>query len=168
VTCNLLGVSFNLPPNNEELIWAVPKDDLLKGGIEIICRGLILTRQGAAVRDRRVEEISRLEQKLLEVSGSLKQVVDANTTYEKRLCDHPVERELDAAQITELERLQVDTTAKNTRMKKTLEEVGHRVASLEEDVASLKQRKEAVEAELEKTIDNTMALIIQSFDLVVQ
>jgi len=52
-----------------------------------------------------------------------------------------------------------------------MEEAGHREVSLEEEVVSLKKGKEAVEAmelELEKTMDDTMALISQSFDLVVR
>ena len=66
---------MNPPPNTEELIRAVPEDD-----IEMICRGLI-TRHEAAARGWCVEKVSRLEHELLEVSSSLKQVVNANTTY---------------------------------------------------------------------------------------
>jgi len=45
-------VNFNLPPNIEDLIRAVPKDDLLEGDIEMMCHGLILARHGAAARGR--------------------------------------------------------------------------------------------------------------------
>jgi len=59
-------VNFSLPPNTEELIQVVPEDDLLKGGIEMMCRGLILTHHGATARGQRVEEGLRLEHKLQE------------------------------------------------------------------------------------------------------
>ena len=49
--------------------------------------------------------VSLLEHELLEASSSLKQAVEANTTYEKKLCDQAAERELDVARIVELERL---------------------------------------------------------------
>lgn len=57
-------VNFNLPPGIEDLIRAVPEDDLLDGGIEMICHDLVLTRLGAASHARRVEEVSRLEHEL--------------------------------------------------------------------------------------------------------
>jgi len=77
-------VNFNLHPNIEDLIRAVPEDDLFEGNIEMMCRSLILTCHGAGVRAWRVKEISRLEHELLEASGNLKQAMVANTTYEKK------------------------------------------------------------------------------------
>jgi len=134
----------------------------------MICRGLVLTRLRAGARGRRMEEVSRLEHELLEASSSLKQVVDANTTYEKKLCDQAAEWELDAARIVRLECLEADRAAENDRLKKALEEAGQRMLSLEGDVDSLKRGKESVEAELDKTLDDTMALISQSFNLSIQ
>ena len=92
----------------------------------MICQGLILTRQRAAARDRYMGEISRLEHEILEASGSLKQVVDANTTYEKKLYAQVAERELDAARIAEQERLETDRAVENAPLNKALEEVSHR------------------------------------------
>lgn len=94
---------MELPPNTKEMTRAMVEDDLLQGGVELICRGLVLTCLGADVRGRPVEEISRLEHVLSEASGNLRQAVDANTAYEKNLCDQAVENELDAARIAELE-----------------------------------------------------------------
>jgi len=42
------------------------------------------------------------------------------------------------------------------------------MSSLEDDIVSLKQGKEAVEVELDKTMDDTMTLTSQSFNLVVR
>jgi len=55
-----------------------------------------------------VEEILCLEHELSEASGNLRQVVDANTDYEKKLIEQAAERELGAAQIAELERLELE------------------------------------------------------------
>jgi len=71
----------------------------------------------------------------------LKQVVEANTAYEKKMCDQAVEQELDATQIAELERLQANTATENARMKRALEEDSRRKASLEEEIISLKKGK---------------------------
>jgi len=111
--CFPRAVNFNLPSNTEDLIRAVTEDDLLDGDIEMMCHGLILTRHGAASRERRVEELLRLEHELQEASISLEQIVDANTTYKKKLCAQVVERELDAARIAELEKLEVDKATEN-------------------------------------------------------
>ena len=40
-------MNFDLPPDLDELIGSVPDDDVLDGGVEIICCGLILTRRGS-------------------------------------------------------------------------------------------------------------------------
>ena len=112
-----------------------------------------------------MEEVSRLEHELLAALGNVKQAMTANTTYEKKLCDQAAERELDATRMTELERLQANIVAENARLKKAMEEASRREASMEEEVASLKKGKEAVEIELEKIMDDTMALINHSFDL---
>jgi len=90
-----------------------------------------------------------------------------NIAYEKKLCHQATERELDAAQIGELEQARADVVAENARVKKAMEEVDRREASLQVEVSSLKQGKEAAEAEVLKTMEDTMVLIIQSFDLAV-
>jgi len=51
------AVSFKLPSNIEGEIRSDPDDDLLDGGIEMICRGLFLARRGADARRSRVEDI---------------------------------------------------------------------------------------------------------------
>jgi len=117
------GVSVNLPPSTEEVIWAVPKDDLLEDGIKMVCRGLVFTRLGACARGRHMEEISRLEHELFEASSSMKKVVDANTAYEKKLCDQAAVQELDVARIAELERLEADRAAENARMKNDVQKL---------------------------------------------
>jgi len=72
------AMNFTLPSNLKELIQSVLEDDLLDEGVKTMCRGLILTRQGAEARRQHIEELSRLEHELHEASNNLKQVVNAN------------------------------------------------------------------------------------------
>jgi len=123
----------------------------------------VLTHLGANIQGRRVEEISCLEHELFEASGNLRQVVDANTTYERKLVEQAAERELEAAWIAELERLELVRAVEIAQLKRALEEADHKMSSMEDDMSSLKKEKEAVDAELDKTIDKTMTLINQSF-----
>jgi len=89
------GNELQLAPSSiEELIGSLPEDDLLDGSVKMMCRGLILTRQGAEARRWRIEELSRLEHQLQEASNNLKQVVDANTAYKKKSCAQAAELEL--------------------------------------------------------------------------
>jgi len=44
--CFTRAMNFDLPPGLEELIGSLPDDDVLDDGVEMICRGLILTRRG--------------------------------------------------------------------------------------------------------------------------
>ncbi|KAK7354327.1 hypothetical protein VNO80_19787 [Phaseolus coccineus] len=112
-----------------------------------------------------------------EASSNLRQAVDANTTYEKKLCAQAAELELGAARVAELEKAaarvaelekaaagRASLEAENARLRKALEEAERKEASLEGEVASLRQGKEAVEAEVLKTMEDTMVLITPSFD----
>ena len=149
-SCFTRAMKFSLTPGIEGLIGSVPEDYLLNGGVKMICRGLILTRRGAEARRQHVEELSRLEHQLQEVSSNLKQVVEANIAYEKKLCS------------------QAEKAVEITRLRKALKEVERKGAFLEGEFASLRQGKEATEAEVLKTMEDTMVLITQSFDLAVR
>ena len=65
------AMNFKLPSGVEELIGSVPEEDILNGGVEMICRGLMLTRRGAKARRRRVEELLCLEHQLQKASNNL-------------------------------------------------------------------------------------------------
>jgi len=79
-------MNFNLPPSLKELIGSVSEDDLLDGGVKKIYRGLILMRRRVEAHRRRIEDLSHLVHQLQEASNNLKQAIDANTVYEKKLC----------------------------------------------------------------------------------
>jgi len=55
------GIWVSLLLVSHNLLVVVPKEDLLLGGIEMLCRGLLMTQLGVDARGRRVEEISWLD-----------------------------------------------------------------------------------------------------------
>jgi len=162
------AVSFKLPSNIEGEIRSVPDDDLLDGGIEMICRDLFLARRGADARRSRVEDISRLEHDFQEAGHNLKQAVEANTTYEKKLCAQAAELELRQNRLAELEKADADKAAEVILLRKALEAADRRATLREEEAAAEREAKRAAEAEVLKTMEDTMVLIGQSFDLAVR
>ena len=162
------AVSSKLPPSIEGEIRSVPDDDLLDGGIEMICRGLVLARRGADARRSRVEDMSRLEHELQEAGQNLKQAVEANTTYEKQLCTQAAELELRQNRLAELEKSDADKAAELVLLRKALEAADRRATLMEEEAVAEREGKKAAEAEVLKTMEDTMVLIGQSFDLAVR
>jgi len=162
------AVSFRLPSGLEEEIKSIPKGDLLDGGIEMICRGLMLARRGAKARKDRAKEISRLEHDLQEACHNLEQAVEANTAYEKQLCAQTAELELCQNRLAELEKADADKAAEVILLRKALEKADRRASLAEKEAVAERQGKEAAEAEVLKTMEDTMVLINQSFDLAVR
>ena len=70
--CFTRAMNFNLPLGLEELIGSVPEEDILDGGVEMICCSLILTRREVEACRRRIEDMSRLKHLLQEASNNLK------------------------------------------------------------------------------------------------
>jgi len=77
---NLLGGSLQftrrvriaLPDETRESIRAVSPTDLMRSGLDLLCRSVVLFEQGMHDQDRRVEEVSLLEHRLTEASDNLK------------------------------------------------------------------------------------------------
>ena len=105
------------------------------------------------------EDISRLEHELQEAGHNLKQAVEANTTYEKKLCAQVAELELRQNRLAELEKADADKVAEVILLRATL---------MGEEAAAEREAKRAAEAEVLKTMEDTMVLIGQSFDLAVR
>lgn len=100
----------------------------------MMCRGLILTCHGVEAHRRRIEELSRLEHQLQKASDNLKQVVEANIAYEKKLCAQAAKLELGAARMTKLEKVEAERATENARLRRALEEAERKGASLEREV----------------------------------
>ena len=94
--------------------------------------------------------------------------MEANTTYEKQLCAQAAELELRQNRLAELEKADADKAAEVVRLRKALEAADHRVTLMGEEVAAEREGKKAAEAEVLKTMEDTMVLINQSFDLAVR
>jgi len=68
-----------------------------------------------------MEEISHLEHELQEAGHNLKEVVEANTTYENQLCAQAAELELCQTRLTELEKSDADKAVEVVLLRKALE-----------------------------------------------
>ena len=61
-----------LPEGTRDSIRAVDPLDLLKSGLELMCRSIVLVEQGIEGRGQQVEDVSRLEKGLTEARENLK------------------------------------------------------------------------------------------------
>lgn len=111
-----------------------------------------------------MEDISRLEHKLVEASDSLKQGNEANSSYGEKLARSEADREIIKAKVTELERRERERSAEMAKQKEALERYVNRVSVLEVESSELRSEKATIEVELDKTIEGTLVLLGQSFD----
>jgi len=84
------------------------------------------------------------------------------------LCAQAAELELGGARVAEVEKADAKKAAEIARLERALEEAECKGALLEGEAASLRQGKQTAEAEVLKTMEETMVLIIQSFNLAVR
>jgi len=85
-----------------------------------------------------------------------------------KLCSQAAELELGTARLAGVEKADADKMAEIVLLRKALGTVKLRGALLEEKAVAERRGKEAVEAEVLKTMEDTMVLINQSFDLAVR
>jgi len=76
--------------------------------------------------------------------------------------------ELHAARLAEVEKADADKATEIALLCKALETTERRTTFLEEEATAERQGKEAAEAEVLKSMEDTMVLINQSFDLAVR
>jgi len=91
------GVRIGLTPTEENLLSSILEDELLFASIELHCRGVVLTRIAADTRNRKVDEISRLEHELVEAMTSLKSFLEAVLAYKSSVVRAEAELELSNA-----------------------------------------------------------------------
>jgi len=139
----------------------VSSEDFLQGGIEMMCRALVLARLGFEDRGSHSEKISWLEHELLEASGNLKQSLVTNTEYTEKLSREGAEREIVKGRAAELEWRVVEMAVKNARMKKVVEEADNKISVLYVKNSELKAEKGAVKTELDRNIDEILELLNQ-------
>ncbi|KAL9328166.1 hypothetical protein ACSQ67_003169 [Phaseolus vulgaris] len=142
-----------LPRAVQRLRWSVLDEDLLDGGIEMICRGLVLARRG-----RRSEEPSRgyVAPRARGSGGRAKpkQAVEANTTYESGCV-----RKRPSRSCAEQVGRAGEVRAELVLLRKALEAADRRATLMEEEAMAEREGKKAAEAEVLKTNEDTMVLI---------
>jgi len=84
------------------------------------------------------------------------------------MCAQAAELELRQNWLAELEKVDAEKAAEVARLRKALEAADHLVTLMGEEVAAEREGKRAAEAEVLKTMEDTMVLINQSFDLAVR
>jgi len=85
--------------------------------------------------------------------------MEANTTYEKKLCAQAAKLELRKNRLVEVEKADADKVVEVVLLRKALEAADHRAALLEKEVVAERKGKEAADAEVLKTMEDTMVLI---------
>jgi len=79
----------------ESFLSLVPKKELFFVGIELQYRGLGVIQLVADIRNRKVEEISRLKHDLVETTSSLKSSLGAVSAFESRMAKAGTNLELE-------------------------------------------------------------------------
>jgi len=133
-----------LPEGTRESIRAVFLADLMRSGLELLCRSVLLFEEGMHGRDRRAEEISLLEHRLTEASDNLKQSLAANSALSAEIAREGAEREIAQGEATEAKRLleedkaeKLRVAAENASLKKLVEESNQKLSSLAKELAAL-------------------------------
>jgi len=129
---------------------------------------LALAHLGSENWGHHTKEISRLEHELSEASGNLKQSFANNTKYAERLARADTKQEIVEGRVAELERQVAKMVTKMVHMKKVVEEENNKNSVLHAENSELKAEKGAVEAKLDRNIDETLELLNQSFFQVVR
>ena len=131
------GVQLELREATREVIQVVPLSDLLKGGLEILYRSLVMIQLRCQDQDRHAEEISRLEHELSETLGNLKQSLVANSEYAEMLARETAEKKKAQQGVTEAEHHVAEVEAEvatvmteNTRLKRMLGEREDKISTL--------------------------------------
>jgi len=146
-------VRVALPEGTPELIRVVDPLDLLKSGLELMCRSIVLVEQGIEGRGRQVEDVSRLEKELAEAHENLTRSLAANDDLSASTAREVAKRERVEKDVAEARRLLASAqeeasraAAEAVKVKKMVEE---KLSSSAAELAVLQTAKEKVEAELD-------------------
>ena len=165
-------VRVALPEGTRESIRSVAPLDLLKSGLELMCRSIVLVEQGIEGHDQHAEDVSRLEQELAEARENLKRSLAANDDLSASAAREAAKRELAEKDAAEARRLLA--SAKEEALKAATEAVEvkrmaeEKLSSLAAELAALQTAKEQVEAELDQNYDESEELFKQCFNRAVR
>jgi len=101
---------------------------------------------------------------LVEAWDNLNRSLEANSSYKGKLARSEADREITEARAAELERRERERAVEVAKLQKALEVVENKNSLLEAESSELQAEKMAMEADLDKTIDDTLVLLGQSFN----
>ena len=165
-------VRVTLPEGTRESIRSVGPMDLLKSGLELMCRSIVLVEQGIEGHGQHAEDASRLEQDLAEARENLKRSLATNEDLSASAAREAAKRELVEKDVAEARRLLAlakeeasRAAAEAVEVKKMAEE---KLSSSAAELAALQAAKDQVEAELDRNYDESEELLKQCFDRAVR
>ena len=94
--------------------------------------------------------------------------MEANSAYEGKLTREAAEREIVEARVAKLEQRERERVDEVAKLKQDLERTDNKISVLEAESSELRVEKEAVEADLDKTIEDNLVMLGQSFDQAVR
>ena len=100
------GVKVGIGSSSRAMVRAIPEEDLLDTGLELLCRR---------------EDMVRLKHELVEAQHNLKQANEANSSYGDRLVRSKADHEFVEARVAKLEKKNQERAIKNAKLKETLE-----------------------------------------------
>jgi len=149
-------VRVAFPEETRESIRGVSPSNLLRSGLELLCRSIVLVEHGIQGRDRRAKEVSLLKHQLAEASKNFKQSLAANIDLSTKIALEGAEREIAQKEAAEMKRLlamekaeRQRVAAENEMLKKQVKDGERKLSSSAEELAALQAAKDEVEAELD-------------------
>ncbi|XP_068484699.1 uncharacterized protein [Phaseolus vulgaris] len=168
-------VHVALPNETRESIRGVSPSDLLRSGLELMCRSIVLFQNGIQGRDRQADDVSQLEHQLAEATEDLKQSLAANNELLARIAREAAKRELAQKDAAEARQRLAAREAETLRaaieiaeLKKMVEETDEKLSSSATELAALQAAKDQVEAELDQNYEESEELLKQCFDRAVR
>jgi len=161
-----------LPDESRESLRDVSPTELLRSGLELMCRSLVLVQHGLQGRDRHEEVVSHLEHQLSEVTQSLKQSLAANADLSTKIAKEAAEWELAQTEVVEVRR-QLEAEKRRAaieiaQLKNVAEEKGEKLAASATEMAALQAAKDQAEAELDENYEEAEELLKQCFERAVR
>jgi len=156
-------VRVALSKETRELIRVVSPSDLLRSGLDLMCRSIVLVENGIQGHDRHAEDVSQLEHELVEDREDLRHSLAANNDLSASVAQEVAEKELaqrdatEARAAKEAEALRAATEI--AELKKVVEERDGKLSSSTIELAALQAAEEQVEAELDQNYEESEELL---------
>jgi len=158
-----------LPDESPESLWDVAPTDLLRSGLELVCRSVVLLQHGLRGQDRHVETVSQLEHQLSEATQSLEQSLAANADLTTKIAKESAERELAQNEAVEARRqLEAEKRRAADEIAQLKKWADGKLAESAAEVLPFQIAKAQVEAELDENYDEAEELLKQCFERAVR